>query len=92
VTRRHHPLHGQELEILTQSKGHIVVRSPDGLSLKLPHGWTDVDGTECGGDAGGDAIFTVESLRELGVLLEALARRERGTRSDPSGIPERPTR
>jgi len=92
VTRRHHPLHGQELEILTQSKGHIVVRSPDGLSMKLPRLWTDVDGVGFGGDSSGDAILTVESLRDLGVLLEALAQRESGRYLDPSGIPERPTR
>jgi len=75
VTRCHHPLHGQELEVLTHGKRHVVVRSPDGLSMKLPRSWTDIDGVGFGGDSSGDAIFTVESLRELGVLLEALAQR-----------------
>ena len=92
MTRRHHPLHGQELEVLTHRKRHIVVRSPDGLSMKLPRSWTDVDGTDCSEDSSGDAIFTVESLRELGVLLEALAQRESGKRSDSSDVCERPTR
>jgi hypothetical protein len=92
VTRRHHPLRGQELEVLTHGKRHIVVRSPDGLSMKLPRSWTDVDGTDCSGDSGGDAIFTVESLRELCVLLEALARRQSGKRSDCSEVSERPIR
>lgn len=81
VTRRHHPLYGQELEVLTEDKRHIVVRSPDGLSLKLPRLWTDVDGADCGGYSSGDVLFTVESLRELGALLEALARRQGGTHS-----------
>ena len=92
VTRRHHPLHGQELEVLTHGKRHVVVRSPDGLSMKLPRSWTDTDGVGFGGDSSGDAIFTVESLRELGVLLEALAQRENGMRSDPSEVPETPAR
>jgi len=92
VTRPHHPLHGQELEVLTHGTRHIVVRSPDGLSMKLPRSWTDVDGTDCRGDSSGDAIFTVESLRELGVLVEALARRESGKRSDCSEVRESPIR
>jgi hypothetical protein len=92
VTRRHHPLHGQELEVLTHGKRHVVVRSPDGLSMKLPRSWTDIDGVGFGGDSSGDAIFTVESLRELGVLLEALAQRESGRRSYRSEVPESPAR
>ena len=92
VTRRHHPLHGQELEVLTQGKRHIVVRSADGLSMKLPRLWTDVDGAGFGGDSSGDAAFTVESLRELSVLHDALAQRESGRRSDSSEVPESPAR
>ena len=92
MTRRHHPLYGKELEVLTHRKRHIVVRSPDGLSMKLPRSWTDVDGTDGSEDSSGDAIFTVESLRELGVLLEALAQRESGERSDCSEVLERPIR
>ena len=88
VIRRHHPLHGQELEVLTHGKRHVVVRSPDGLSMKLPRSWTDVDRVGFGGDSSGDAIFTVESLRELGVLLEALAQTESDRRSDPSEVPK----
>ena len=92
VTRRHHPLHGQELEVLTHGKRHVVVRSPDGLSMKLPRSWTDIDGVGFGGDSSGDAIFTVGSLRELGVLLEALAQRGSGKRSNPSEVRERTAR
>ena len=93
VTRRHHPLHGQELEVLTHGKRHVVVRSPDGLSMKLPRSWTDTDGVGVDGvGVDGDTIFTVGSLRELGVLLEALAQRGSGRRSDPSEVPETPAR
>ena len=92
VSSRHHPLHGQELEVLTHGKRHVVVRSPERLSMKLPRSWTDMDGVGFGGDSSGDAIFTVESLRELGVLLEALAQTESGRRSDPSEVPESPAR
>jgi len=83
---------GVRLEVLSHGKRHVVVRSPDGLSMKLPRSWTDIDGVGFGGDSSGDAIFTVESLRELGVLLEALAQRESGRRSDPSEVPESPAR
>jgi len=92
VTRRHHPLRGQELEVLTVDKKHIVVRAPDGLSLKLPRLWTDVDGADADGDWSGDAIFTVESLRALGVLLEAFAQRESGRGSSACGVADSPAR
>ncbi len=92
MTRSHHPLRGQDLEVLTVDKKHVVVRAPDGLSLKLPRLWTDVDGADGDGDCSGDAIFTVESLRALGVLLEALAQRESGRGSSASGLADSPAR
>ena len=92
MTRSHHPLRGQDLEVLTIDKKHVVVRAPDGLSLKLPRLWTDVDGADGDEDCSGDAIFTVESLRALGVLLEALAQRESGRGSSASGPADSPAR
>jgi len=85
-------LSGQDLEVLTVDKKHVVVRSPDGLSLKLPRPWTNMDGADCSEVRSGDVIFTAESLRELAVLLEALTRREGSTRSERSAISERPVR
>ena len=92
MTRRHHPLRGQEFEVLTLDKKHVVVRAPDGLSLKLPRLWTDVDGADGEGDWSGDAVFTVESLRALAVLLEALTQRAGAGHPERSGVADRVTR
>lgn len=80
------------MEVLTADKSHVVVRAPDGLSLKLPRSWTDVDGADGERDCGSDALFTVESLRALAVLLEALTQRGEAGDPEPSGIPDRVAR
>jgi hypothetical protein len=77
---------GQELEVLTEDKKHVVVRAPDGLSLKAPRLWTDVDGADGERDCSGDAVFTVDSLRALAVLLEALTQRGGAGHPERSGI------
>jgi len=44
VTRRHHPLQGQSLAVVSRGRTQIVVRLGDGTSMRMPRGWTDVDG------------------------------------------------
>jgi hypothetical protein len=44
ITRRHHPLEGQTLEVLRGGQIHIVVRPPDGTPMRVPRAWTDADG------------------------------------------------
>jgi hypothetical protein len=85
-------LRGQELEVLRADKKHILVRAPDGLSLKLPRLWTDVDGADGERGSSGDAIFTVESLRELAALVQALARRGSDRPPERFEVPESPAR
>jgi hypothetical protein len=80
------------LEVLTVDRRQVVVRSPDGLSLKLPRLWTDVDGVDGEGDSRGGAVFTAESLRALAVLLEALTQREKARHSERPAIPDRAAR
>jgi hypothetical protein len=82
---------GQEFEVLTVDRRRIVVRGPDGLSLKLPRPWTDVDGADAEGGRSADAVFTVESLRALAVLLEALTQRTGARDPERSGIPDSAT-
>ncbi len=49
----------------------IVIRAVDGLVMRLPRAWTDADGVT-DGSAGPDAVFTVEAIRALMELVEAL--------------------
>jgi len=75
VIRRHHPLQGQSLEVLSAGKTHVVVRLADGSSMKFPRRWTDADGATQGEELGGDSKFCLTGLRELLRLVEALGRR-----------------
>lgn len=63
VTRRHHPLVGQEFEVIHASAPNVVLGLPDGSRLRVPRAWTDVGG---GGDPTGDeAVVTADGLRHL---------------------------
>ena len=85
VIRRHHPLQGRELEVVSGGKASIVVRLADGSSMKLPREWTDADGaTECQ-ELGGDSRFCLAGLRELLQLVEALNRRATENAQPTSG-------
>ena len=64
IIRRHHPLEGEQLDVLTAGKATIVVRLTDGSSLKLPRRWTDADDVACT-ELSGDSPFTLHGLREL---------------------------
>ena len=73
LTRRHHPLAGQVLELVLNGPTQLVVRLSDGTTLRVPRAWTDADGTPP--EPARESVFTVEALREL---LDHVARlRER---------------
>ncbi len=71
VIRRHHPLEGQALELLSVAKASVVVRLSDSTSMKSPRGWTDADGGPCTA-LSGDSPLCLEGLRELLNLVKAL--------------------
>jgi hypothetical protein len=76
VTRRHHPLHGQALEVVKRGVTQIVVRLGDGTSMRMPRAWTDVDG-DPSQHTTTNGIFTAEALRALLDLVYALRARDR---------------
>jgi len=73
VTRRHHPLEGQVLDVTAEGLTQIVVRVGDGTTMRLPRGWTDADGPQLAKRTEG--VFTVDALRELLERVEAMCRR-----------------
>ena len=75
MTRRYHPLEGRQLDVIGHLKQHVIVRLPDRTRFKIPRTWTDVDGSRPPYDATQETIFTLESLRELITLIDALKRR-----------------
>jgi hypothetical protein len=45
ITRAHHPLREQAFEVLVGGNERITIRLPDGVSMRVPRGWTDADRT-----------------------------------------------
>ena len=74
IIRRHHPLINQELALLSVGKKTVVVRLPDGSSMKILRPWTDVDGIACT-DLNGDLEISLHGLKELLSLFMALRER-----------------
>ncbi|MCP3878500.1 MAG: hypothetical protein GY701_08945 [Sulfitobacter sp.] len=77
IIRRHHPLNGQKLVLLSVGKTTVVVRLRDGSSMKILRRWTDVDGVACT-ELVGNSVLSLGGLRELLSLFMAL--RERTSR------------
>jgi hypothetical protein len=75
VTRRHHPLHGQTLDVVKRGRTQIVVRLGNGTSMRLPSAWTDVDGPPPQHIT--DTVFTADAVRAIVDLVDALRARDR---------------
>jgi hypothetical protein len=74
VTRRHHPLRGQSFEIFREGRNDLTVWLADGSRILMPRCWTDADGAREESPVL-LTVFTVDSLRDLIVLVDALKRR-----------------
>ena len=75
VTRRHHPLQGQALDLVKRGRTQVVVRLGDGTSMRLPRAWTDACGDPPAPTT--ETIFTTDALRALLDLVDALGARDR---------------
>ena len=74
MTRRHHPLEGQVLEILKGGQRDLLVQLRDGSAIRLPRSWTDANGAPVPQPLPA-TLVTVSSVRELVTLLAALRQR-----------------
>jgi len=74
ITRRHHPLRRQTFEVLQTGPRQLVVRALGGIAMRLPRGWTDADGVlaEADDSAAAEGVFSIEAIRALLGLVEAL--------------------
>jgi len=66
LARRHHPLLGQELEVLSASAKNFVLSLPDGSKLRVPRAWTSDAGP--GGEPKGEEVVAV--LADLSRLAD----------------------
>ena len=75
ITRRHHPLQGQQFEVLQGGRERITLRLTDGASIRLPRHWTDADGVAPDASRWCESVLSVEAVRRLLELIEAFLRR-----------------
>jgi hypothetical protein len=75
ITRRHHPLLGQQFEVLQSGKMRITIRLKDGTSMRVPRHWTDADGDIAKSSSQHETALTNESMRRLFELVDAFSRR-----------------
>ena len=75
MTRRHHPLEGEELYVVRGGKSEITVRHPDSATMRIPRAWTDADGTTPPTKGKSDTQLTVAALRALMHLVDVLGDR-----------------
>jgi hypothetical protein len=76
IIRPHHPLLEQEFEVLKADRHRVVVRHFDGGTMKIPRAWTNADGESAVARVSHPQVFTVEALRELLDLIDALRQRD----------------
>jgi Family of unknown function (DUF5372) len=80
VSRPHHPLRGQRVEVVHVRRGadpDLIVRLPDGRHAAIAQSWTtepDRPAAEC--PAAATSLLAADGLRELAALVARL--RERG--------------
>ncbi len=75
IIRRHHPLEGQELDVVRGGRSELVVQHPDSLTMRIPRAWTDADGATAPPKVKPDTQLTVDVLRELMHLARVLGDR-----------------
>ena len=75
ITRPHHPLRNQQVEVLKADKQSLVIRLADSSTMKIPRGWTDADGQSSNARVAPAEIFTIEALRALIDLVAVLKNR-----------------
>jgi hypothetical protein len=75
ITRSHHPLAGKTLAALQIGRRVVVVRLADGSTMRVLREWTTAGGVAPAIVAGQDALFSIDDLRRLVVLVDALRQR-----------------
>ena len=72
ITRRYHPLAGEQFDVLMDGNERIVIRLKDGTSMRIPREWTSAEGGTDEVENRRDCVFSVESLREVIRVLDGL--------------------
>jgi hypothetical protein len=61
------------LQLLQGGRRRLVVRTETGMIMQVPRSWTDADGAPTNPERAA-SVFTVEGIRDLSELLQALRR------------------
>lgn len=84
ITHPHHPLNGLKLEVVTGSRNpqsSIVVRTPDGATIRIRKEWTDYEDSPDERPAEPFHLCSLEGLKELAQILEAATTSELFTKT-----------
>ena len=84
VIRAHHPFVGQEFLVVREGREFLLLELADRSRIRLPRNWTDADGLAATSPGSGPAVVcTVDSLRAVARLVEALAARATSRATGP---------
>jgi hypothetical protein len=72
VTHRHHPLEGKQLQVLCGGRSHLTVRLRDSSTMRIERAWTDADGPGVCRERPMATQLTVDAVRDLLALVNAL--------------------
>jgi hypothetical protein len=77
VTRRHHPLWGQELDVIQANKVALTIRMADGSTMRMLRAWTNAgEAATALAEPSDCCVFTIEAVREFLHLVRTLRHRE----------------
>ena len=69
ITHPYHPLRGQKLELINVQRRvtpELMVRHPDGRSIRIPRDWTDYNAPQAGQTKAPPAhLLDIKGLREI---------------------------
>jgi hypothetical protein len=76
ITHPYHPLHGHKLELMMvprKANSKLVVRHPEGKSLRIPRDWTDYNAPQAEQtETAPPHLLDIKGLREIAKFMNNL--------------------
>lgn len=86
VTHPHHPLRGQQLELVRVLQGvdsKLFVRHPEGRCFRIPRDWTDFEDRQAAHPvAPPERLLDISGLREVTVIISSIQNESSSSQTD----------